>query len=136
MGCCACLVSLAIVVTLGIRPWTVIVEAYCVAVGVLLINAVRTLGAHRYVHHGEKITFVEQLLDSWNYPNNPMLTELWATVGLRFHALHHLFPSLPYHSLGTAHRRLVAGLSADSSRHQTISFRLISSLMQLWRKAE
>jgi fatty acid desaturase len=36
-------------------------------------------------------------------------------VGLRYHALHHLLPSLPYHSLGTAHRRLAAHLGAGST---------------------
>jgi fatty acid desaturase len=34
-------------------------------------------------------------------------------VGLRYHALHHLMPRLPYHNLGTAHRRLVEALPAD-----------------------
>ena len=34
------------------------------------------------------------------------LSVLWAPVGLRYHALHHLMPSMPYHSLGEAHRRL------------------------------
>ena len=40
---------------------------------------------------------------------------LWAPVGLRYHALHHLLPSLPYHSLGEAHRRLSAHLGAGST---------------------
>jgi hypothetical protein len=36
-------------------------------------------------------------------------------LGLRYHALHHLFPSLPYHALGTAHRRLIVALPPDSA---------------------
>ena len=42
---------------------------------------------------------------------------LWAPVGLRYHALHHLLPSMPYHSLGEAHRRLKQALPADSQYH-------------------
>ena len=33
-------------------------------------------------------------------------------VGLRYHALHHLMPSMPYHSLPEAHRRLVRDTEA------------------------
>ena len=134
-ACFAYLTSLATVIILGLRPWTLIVDAYLIAAGVLLLNAVRTLGAHRYLHRGEEVTFVEQLLDSLNYPNNPILGELWAPVGLRFHALHHLFPSLPYHSLPAAHRRLMADLPTDSPYRQTISHSLISSLTTLWRRS-
>jgi len=30
----------------------------------------------------------------------------WAPVGLRYHALHHYFPGIPYHNLGFAYQRL------------------------------
>jgi len=43
------------------------------------------------------------------------LAGLWAPVGLRYHALHHLLPSMPYHALGEAHRRLTAHLGAGST---------------------
>jgi fatty acid desaturase len=58
--------------------------------------------------------------------------ELWAPVGLRYHALHHLFPSLPYHNLGKAHRRLMRELPADSPYRQTESPHLWASLRLLW----
>jgi fatty acid desaturase len=29
---------------------------------------------------------------------------------LRYHAIHHLLPGLPYHALGEAHRRLIAAM--------------------------
>jgi fatty acid desaturase len=50
-----------------------------------------------------------QYLDSTNVPDG-FLPYLWAPVGLRYHALHHLLPSLPYHSLGEAHRRISGAL--------------------------
>jgi fatty acid desaturase len=116
----------------GIVPCAFLPTAYLVSVCILFINAVRTLGAHHYTHDGGEVTFVDQLLDSVNYPNHPLLSELWAPVGLRFHALHHLFPSLPYHNLATAHRLLMAGLPPDSPYRQTESRSLTVSLLQLW----
>jgi len=79
------------------------------------------------------MTIEQQLLDSVNVPGNPLITTLWAPVGLRFHALHHLLPGLPYHSLGTAHRRLLAELPADSPYRQTVVSGLWPTLIQLFR---
>jgi fatty acid desaturase len=109
--------------------------AYLLTAMVLFFNALRTLGAHRYLHDGEELTFVEQLLDSVNYPRRPFLTSLWMPVGLRFHALHHLFPSMPYHHLPAAHERLMAELPADSPYRLTESPSLTASLWQLWRRS-
>jgi fatty acid desaturase len=107
--------------------------AYLLSVMVLFLNVLRTLGAHRYTNAGGDITFVAQLLDSVNYPNRPFLSGLWAPVGLRFHALHHLFPSMPYHNLAQAHQRLMAQLPADSPYRLTESPSLTAALRQLWR---
>ncbi len=51
-----------------------------------------------------------RLIIEWNLPNNIStpsmfpaicsLPALWAPVGLRYHATHHLFMSMPYHNLG------------------------------------
>lgn len=131
------LVVLSVVVLLLTRRWplTFPLHCYLTAVGVLMLNHVRTLGAHRFRHQGDEMTFEEQLLDSLNYPHHPLISELWAPVGLRFHALHHLFPSLPYHNLGGAHRRLMARLPADSPYRQTVSPGLLASLGELWQNA-
>jgi fatty acid desaturase len=75
-----------------------------------LFNQVRTLVAHLWENEGEAMTVTGQFLDSVNVPPPGPLAEIWAPVGLRFHALHHLLPSMPYHSLGEAHRRLHAHL--------------------------
>jgi fatty acid desaturase len=130
---CATMATLLIT---GVLPIKWLILAYSTAVSVITLNAIRTLGAHRYVFNREhEVTFVEQLLDSVNYPNHPFISALWAPVGLRFHALHHLFPSMPYHSLAKAHRRLMEQLPADSPYRQTVSPGLWASLRQLWRTA-
>ncbi len=125
--------TIAVLLTTGIVPIGFLITAYLLSVFVLTLNGLRTLGAHRYTNAGGEMTFIEQLLDSINYPRRPLISELWAPVGLRFHALHHLFPSLPYHNLSVAHARLMAELPADSPYRLTESDSLVSSLLQLWR---
>lgn len=109
-----------------------LVQAYLVSVTLIMINNLRTLGAHRWMGDGRELSFEEQLLDSVNYPHRPWFTELWGPTGTRYHALHHLFPSIPYHNLGIAHRRLIAGLPADSPYHDTIRLSLLRAIGELW----
>jgi len=97
--------------------WKPLLVALAVASVVALLNQLRTLVAHLWENEGEAMTVTAQFLDSVNVPPPGMVAELWAPVGLRYHALHHLMPSMPYHSLPEAHRRLVAELEADSSYH-------------------
>ena len=54
-----------------------LLQTYLTAVGILTLNGIRTLGAHRFRHQGEELTFVDQLLDSVNYPRHPIL---WAAM--------------------------------------------------------
>ena len=83
------------------------------------INAVRALSAHRYDHDGTELTSMEQLLDSCTLTQQHLQSltglvaawqALWAPVGLRYHALHHWIPALPYHNLGRAHRLLLTAI--------------------------
>jgi fatty acid desaturase len=67
------------------------------------------------------MSHVDQLEDSINLMGMPVVTELFFPVGLRYHALHHLFPTLPYHHLAEAHRRLLAALPEGSSYHRTVA---------------
>ncbi len=117
----------------GVLPMGFLVQAYATGMLIVFLNAVRTLGAHRFMNDGREMTFVEQLVDSVNYPYRPLLTNIWAPVGLRFHALHHLFPAMPYHNLPEAHRRLMKELPADSPYRLTEGKSLLSTLSALWR---
>lgn len=144
-ACLGFLIAAAVVTVVsyyGFGPFDawLIPRVYAVAVTVIFINALRTLGAHRYVYDARAaedrpMTFTEQLLDSLNFPNRPFMTTLWAPVGLRFHALHHLFPSLPYHAMPEVHAKLMAGLPEDSPYRQTESPGLLSTLADLWRRS-
>jgi fatty acid desaturase len=83
-----------------------------------VINQVRTLVAHLWENEGEAMSVTAQYLDSVNVPPPALLPALWAPVGLRYHALHHLLPSVPYHNLGIAHRRLTEMVEKDSPYHK------------------
>jgi len=111
------------------------VLAYAMGVTITTINGLRTLGAHRWTGTGEEMSFDEQLLDSVNYPERPWISELWGPVGTRYHALHHLFPSIPYHHLPEAHRRLMAGLPADSPYRDTVRSSLLGAIGELLQRA-
>jgi fatty acid desaturase len=112
-------------------PWRYFAVWYLVLAVVSFINAVRALGAHRYESDGTPLDRYGQLGDSIDTPG-AIWTELWAPVGLRYHALHHHFPGLPYHNLKAAYRRLVRTLP-DSPHTQATSSSLLQSLRTLCR---
>jgi fatty acid desaturase len=107
-------VTLVVLVASGVLPLRAFLIIMAVASAVAVLNQVRTLVAHLWENEGEPMTVTAQYLDSVNVPPPGLLPALWAPVGLRYHALHHLLPSVPYHNLGIAHRRLCAVLGADS----------------------
>ena len=105
-------------VSSGVIPLRAFIIALAIMSGTLLLNQVRTLVAHLWESDGTVMTATAQYLDSVNVPPPATLPALWAPVGLRYHAIHHLLPGLPYHALGEAHRRLSASLEGDSSYHK------------------
>jgi fatty acid desaturase len=109
--------------------------AYAVSTTMIILNNVRTLGAHRWTGLGSELSFEQQLLDSCDYPYRPWVTELWGPTGTRYHATHHLFPSLPYHNLGIAHRRLMEGLPVDSIFRETVKVSLLAEIKDLWKRS-
>jgi fatty acid desaturase len=115
-------------------PPRVLLTAICVYAAMAVLNQLRTAAAHVWGNAGEPMSFREQFLDTVNVPPPALLPALWAPVGLRYHALHHLAPRLPYHSLGAAHRRLVASLPEGSDYRRVEQPELVPAVARLLRR--
>lgn len=130
------LIGWAIVIALavlGIIPWRAFAVWFVIVSIASFINTLRALGAHAYESSGEPLDRLGQLIDSIDTPGRSW-TELWAPVGLRYHALHHYFPGIPYHSLPEAYRRLVGTLPLATEYRKMSSPSLPHSLNSLFRK--
>ena len=105
----------------GYIRWETVTKTYLVFLFWIAVNQVRTLVAHRYANDADApVSYLDQVLDTNTFPRGKWLPELWAPVGLRYHALHHLLPMLPYHAMPQAHARLMQYLPPDSPYHQTV----------------
>jgi fatty acid desaturase len=128
--------TFATLIATGVLPLRVAVMWYFTVLLVFLVNSLRTLAAHAYRNPGDRgMNLSEQLLDSIDIPGNGLITALWAPLGLRYHATHHLFPSMPYHSLGEAYRRLSRELPEAARFRQSTRTSLREALTHLWRKS-
>ncbi|MEH6790245.1 fatty acid desaturase family protein [Parasphingorhabdus sp.] len=107
-------IALIVMVSTGILPVRAFLIFMAIMSGSVILNQIRTLVAHLWENDGQEMSVTAQYLDSVNVPPPSTLPALWAPVGLRYHALHHLLPGVPYHSLGEAHRRIAAELPTES----------------------
>jgi fatty acid desaturase len=127
--------SIAALVGFGALPPRWLYHWLVIGAGILVVNQIRTLAAHGYQNRGEPMDARQQLLDSITLGGPQLQPLLIAPVGLRFHALHHVLPSLPYHNLGAVHRRLLRALPHDAVYRQTESAGLQDTLQTLWERA-
>ncbi len=129
IACSVWAITLLTLVATGVVPLRAFLIFLGVASGVMFLNQVRTLVAHLWENDGEPMSVTAQYLDSVNVPPPGALPALWAPVGLRYHALHHLLPGVPYHNLAEAHRRLCRELDKASPYH-VASHRGLSPLVR------
>ena len=134
----ACLYAWATIISIyfEILPFKFLILWYAIALSVFIMNSFRTLGAHAYLNKGDNIMSIpEQFVDSVDVTGSP-LTALWAPVGLRFHATHHLFPSMPYHNLGKAHYLLMDKLSDNRLYAAATRKSFFHAMRVLWSDAK
>jgi fatty acid desaturase len=142
-GASAVVWTAATLTHLHLLPLRAIAAWFIVASVASTINAVRTLAAHRYDHdESAELTMAGQLRDTCTIAARgaaglveSIWKALWAPVGLRYHALHHWIPSLPYHNLGRAHRLLAGTLAADSPYAATAEPSIAAAVSRLLRRA-
>ncbi|HUK32465.1 MAG TPA: fatty acid desaturase, partial [Vicinamibacterales bacterium] len=119
----------------GMFPLRTMAIWYGVLAIATTVNTLRTLGAHDYDSDGSVGDRQWQLRDSLDTPGGPWTT-VWAPVGLRYHALHHYFPGIPYHNLGEAYRRIVKFAEHRAIYLESTSPSLAHSLRALYQKAK
>lgn len=134
IGCWLWSWSLIGLAVAGVLPWRSLAIAAAIFSVMTFLNQLRTAVAHAWENDGAQMPVLDQFLDSVNVPPPAVLPYLWAPVGLRYHALHHLMPRLPYHNLGKAHRRLVEALPPDHVYRQAEQPELLPALARLVRR--
>ncbi len=133
--CFAWLVAIGGLLWLGTIRVQHLLMAYLLLAWTLGLNWIRNLAAHRYGNPGDEMSHAEQVADSINLTGQTWLTAFLFPVGLRYHALHHLFPALPYHRLGEAHRRLMQNLPPDAPYRASNRPSFFGAVGELWRSA-
>jgi len=101
-------------VLLELTPWTRMFQLYLLGATVVTLNQLRQLADHHFEGDGERLTVAEHITDSCNYTSKDPITWLFFPFAIQYHALHHLFPSLPYHNLAVAHEYLMQELPSNS----------------------
>jgi fatty acid desaturase len=109
--------AILIGVAVGISVWTRIPLMYLLGASTLMFNQMRQLADHHFESDGDRMSVPDHILDSCNYTGRDFFTWLFFPFAIKFHALHHLFPSLPYHNLKAAHEHLTLNLPVDSPYH-------------------
>jgi len=104
-------------VVVGLSVWTRIPLIYMLGASTLMFNQLRQLADHHFESDGDPMALPDHILDSCNYTGRDFFTWLFFPYAIKFHALHHLFPSLPYHNLESAHQHLTKHLPCDSPYH-------------------
>ena len=132
---CVWVLSVVLAGTFGYVSWRWFLMFLAVTTVISFLNAVRTVLSHRFRNTGDTLTMEDQVSDSVNHAGGGLVVELLCPVGLRFHSLHHMLPSLPYHALPEAHQILMRELPNDSVYRTTNSPGLRATMRTLWRDA-
>jgi fatty acid desaturase len=111
----------------------ILFKLYLLSAAAIFWNWLRNLAAHRFLSAGEPMSHEDQFRESVTITGTPWLHELLFPVGLRFHAIHHLLPGLPYHNLPEAHRRLLAQLPESAGYRGTL-YRSILDVFAVLRR--
>ena len=118
---CFCyILAVGVSLVTGIIPLRLATQVYAVIVCMLVLHGMRIMVGHRYkTDDSGTHDRIDQVEDSFNFTASGPITKLFLPVGFHLHALHHLFPNIPYHNMEEAHRRITAFLPSNSAYHMT-----------------
>jgi len=115
--CCVRAWMIPLGLVLGVTQWTRLPLLYLLAMSILFCNQMRFLADHHFESHGDQMSMEDHVTDSCNYSKGDFFAWLFFPFTIRFHALHHLFPTIPYHNLPAAHEHLSQTLPWNSRYH-------------------
>lgn len=130
-GCAIYTLVYAGLIAAGILPARILAVWYVTFYIVSVLNYYRVLISHRYLTGLDATSHKQQIIDSVTFPLTPQNAWLYP-VGLGYHALHHMFPQIPYHNIGKAHRWLMQVLPENHPYRLTVVngyFRAIGQLL-------
>jgi fatty acid desaturase len=110
------LISLTVADVLPLRFFTVV---YLMMFFASSINMIRASVNHGHIHDDIHKTSQTMISDSYNVTRDTIWNWIWSPLETKYHALHHLAPSLPYHSYREAHSRALATLPASHPYHRS-----------------
>jgi fatty acid desaturase len=105
-GCAVYNLALIICFWTKVISWQVAVTWYAGISCGFFLHFFRSFVNHVYAPFLREPEGIDGLRQSLTVSGGPFLTELWAPLGISYHGLHHVVPSLPYHSLRKAHQAL------------------------------
>jgi fatty acid desaturase len=120
-------------IALGLVPIRLVALMYGVTVAILLLHGLRIMVGHRYGSDGDRADLTEQVRDSYNFSGPRWIMVVLTPLGFHLHALHHLFPNIPYHNMPEAHRRILAALPQGSVYHAVSSRSFVAELIGFLR---
>lgn len=135
LACGAFAATVLLLCTLGVLPWALPLAWLAAFASAMVLNQLRTQVAHGYDSDGRAVSLADQVADSATVPGPWWSTGLIYPLGTRFHALHHLAPTLPYHAMPAAHRWLVEQLATSSSYRALTSPGHVRARAAMWRRA-
>lgn len=132
-GCALYTLATAALIYSGVLPTQILVVWVITLYFIALINFYRVALNHRYFTEFDQTTHKGQVLDSVTLPLT-IFNAMFYPLGLGYHALHHMFPQIPYHNMGKVHNYLMENLPPDHPYRATCVKNYLSGFNQLLNK--
>lgn len=132
-SCCLLCWLVFILLSTEMIPVIFLFQWYVVMIIVLTLNSLRALGAsHWYTNEGAALSFTDQIRDTITVKDKSLFTKILCPVETQYHVIHHMFPSVPYHSLRKVYEHLLVNFPEEKILHETSRANLIVNWREIW----